>query len=178
MSDPSTDSETELRRMNCADLITGCVLTVFGLAVAYMSWTMPRLEIRGIHPATVPGLVPGLLGAALAICGATLAAKAWRLGHGARARRDFAAIFRSAEAGRFAVTATLSLAYALVLVGLVPFWLASALFVFAFILVFETWLSPQPKPLVRSAFWAAVQGVVVGVAVTLVFQYGFLVRLP
>lgn len=164
--------------MKCADLIAGLVFIIFGLSIAYFSWTMPRLEVRGIHPATVPGLVPGILGGILALCGAALAGKALRQGRSDQGWQDFFAIFRTAEAGRFSVAAALALLYALVLVGLVPFWLASALFVFTFILVFEVWLSPAPRPLVRSAVWALVQGAIVGAAVTLVFQYGFLVRLP
>jgi hypothetical protein len=178
MSEIPADPPRVDRRMNRADLVTGVVFTVLGLAIAYFSWTMPRLETRGIHPATVPGLVPGLLGAALALCGAGLAGKAWLEGRGVPAWREFFAVFRSPEAGRFAVAAGLALFYSLVLVGLVPFWLATALFVFAFILVFETWLSPAPKPVARSALWAAIQGLIVGAVVTFVFQYGFLVRLP
>jgi putative tricarboxylic transport membrane protein len=177
MDQPTADPRIE-RRMNRADLITGWIFILGGLAIVYFSWTMPRLEMRGIHPATIPGLVPGLLGAALALCGAVLAAKAHRDGSGQGGWRDFFAMFGSPEAGRFAVAAALALAYSLVLVGLVPFWLATALFVVAFILVFETWLSPTPKSVTRSAVWALFQGVVVAVAVTLVFQYGFLVRLP
>ncbi|MCT7377013.1 tripartite tricarboxylate transporter TctB family protein [Chelativorans salis] len=177
MTDLSADPQTE-RRMNRIDLITGGVFAVLGLAIVYLSWTMPRLEMRGIHPATVPGLVPGLLGLALAFCGVVLGLKAYREGRGAGGWSDLLALFRTEEAGRFCAVAGLALVYALVLVGRLPFWLASAAFVFAFIVVFETWLSPEPRSLLRSTFLALVQGVIVGVVVTLVFQYGFLVRLP
>lgn len=166
------------RRMNRADLVTGCVLAGLGLAIVYVSWTMPRLEVRGIHPATVPGLVPGLLGLILAFCGAALAIKAFREGRGEGGWVDFFSLLRSAEMGRLAVVGGLALVYALLLVGLLPFWLATALFVFVFIVVFETWLSPSPKPLPCSLLWAGVQAVLVGIVVTLVFQNGFLVRLP
>lgn len=178
MSEPTAETELKERRMNRADLLTGIVFVIGGLIVAYWSWVMPRLEIRGIHPATVPGLVPGLLGSALALCGAVLAINAYRKGRDTAGWRDFFAAFASVEAGRFYIVAGLALVYSLILVGLVPFWLASALFVFAFIVVFEAWLSSERKPLARSAFWAAVQALIVGGVVTLVFQYGFLVRLP
>ncbi|WP_274423342.1 tripartite tricarboxylate transporter TctB family protein [Chelativorans sp. YIM 93263] len=178
MSEHSADSNVERRRMNRADLATGCVLTILGLAIVYFSWSMPRLEVRGIHPATVPGLVPGLLGLALAICGAVLGIKAWREGRQEEGWRDFLHIFYTAEIGRVLVAAGLALVYSLVLVGLMPFWLATTVFLFFFILAFETWLSSAPKPLLRSAFWALVQAVIVGIVVTLVFEYGFLVRLP
>lgn len=176
MNLPTADLRTE-NRMNRADLITGLVLTALGSAIAYLSWAMPRLEMRGVHPATVPGLVPGLLGLALALCGVLLGIRAYRQGC-SEGWHDFFATFHTAEAGRFFVVAALALVYSLVLVGFLPFWLASTAFVFAFILVFEAWLSLAPRPVLRSAFWALVQAVIVGFTVTLVFQYGFLVRLP
>lgn len=178
MSELSVDPHVERRRMNRADLITGCVFTALGLAIAYLSWTMPRLEVRGIHPATVPGLVPGLLGVVLAFCGVALGIKAYRDGRNARGWQDFFAIFSTVEMGRVCVAAALALFYSLVLVGLLPFWLATTTFVFVFIVVFESWLSPSPKPVLRSAVWALVQAVIVGAVVTLVFEHGFLVRLP
>jgi hypothetical protein len=176
MNEPSTDPRVEAR-MNKADLIAGFVFLILGLAIVYLSWTMPRLEARGVHPATVPGLVPGLLGLGLAFCGAILALRTFR--HGlAEGWRDFLSIIYSNESMRFLAAAGLALGYTLILVGLLPFWLATTVFVFTFILLFETWLSPEPKPLLRSAFWALVQGILVGAVVTAVFQYGFLVRLP
>lgn len=173
-----SDPQVERRRMGCADLITGCVFSGLGMAIAYTSWTMPRLEMRGVHPVTVPGLVPGILGVALAACGVILVGKAWPQVRREGGWRDLFAVLATAEGGRVTITIGLCLIYALVLVGLVPFWLASAVFVFAFVVIFAGRLSDEPKPLPRLMFWAAVQGVAVGWLVTLVFQYGFLVRLP
>ena len=65
---------------NAADLLSGLLFVLVGLAVLYGSWTMPRLANRGIHPLTAPGLVPGLLALALLVCGGLLAAGAWRGG--------------------------------------------------------------------------------------------------
>ncbi|WEX10131.1 tripartite tricarboxylate transporter TctB family protein [Chelativorans sp. AA-79] len=177
MSDTSAP-EASRRRMGRADLISGGVFTLLGLAIVYFSWIMPRLEVRGIHPATVPGLVPGLLGGALTVCGAGLAVKSWLDIAGRGGWGDFFALFRSPEAGRAYVAAGLALLYSLVLVGLLPFWLATALFVSVFIFVFEAWLSLAPKPAGRAAIWAVSLGLVTGAVVTFVFQYGFLVRLP
>ena len=52
-------------RRNAADLLSGLLFVLVGLAVLYGSWTMPRLANRGIHPLTAPGLVPGVLALAL-----------------------------------------------------------------------------------------------------------------
>ncbi|WP_127142980.1 tripartite tricarboxylate transporter TctB family protein [Pelagibacterium montanilacus] len=182
MSDPQTSTDPEAaanRRMPYADLIAGTAFLVLGLVIIYLSWTMPRLEMRGIHPATVPGLVPGLLGIALALCGAMLGGKALvetrKLENG---WQDFGSMFAGTEARRFAVAALISLAYALVLLGRVPFWLATGLYVFAFIVAFEVWATNEPKPLPKSMLWAAVQAVIVSAVVTVAFERGFLVRLP
>ena len=168
-----------------ADFITAVVLVTLGLATLYGAWTMDRLEIRRIHPASVPGLVPGGLGLAIAICGALLLIRSVRLGGHRPLSGDgsFVQWLRSIEARRLALATVLCLVYPLLLVGWLPFWLATGLFVFAFIVVFE-WL-PQdgeaaPSPARRRAilFWAAVQAALVAAIVSIVFQELFLVRLP
>lgn len=161
-----------------ADLLTGLVLLGLGVAVIWMSWEMPRLEMRRIHPATVPGLVPGLLGIALAICGTILVARSVRVAGDGAGWRRFGAAFMSIAAARVAVTMVLALGYALVLVGWLPFWAASAVFVFVFILVFERVFAASPHPLWRTVLTAGLQAVIVGVTVSVVFETGFLVRLP
>ncbi|TVS05854.1 MAG: tripartite tricarboxylate transporter TctB family protein [Rhodobacteraceae bacterium] len=161
-----------------ADLLTGLILLVLGIAVVWMSWEMPRLEARRIHPATVPGLVPGLLGIALAICGMILAARSVRVADDGAGWRRFGAAFLSTSAARVVVAMVLALGYALVLVGRLPFWAASAVFVLVFILVFERVFSASPHPLWRTVLTAGLQAVIVGVAVSVVFEAGFLVRLP
>ena len=168
-----------------ADFITAVVLITLGLATLYGSWTMDRLEIRRIHPASVPGLVPGGLGLAIAVCGALLLIRSVRSGGHRPLSGDgsFTRWLHSIEAQRLALAAVLCLVYPLVLVGWLPFWLATGLFVFAFIVAFE-W-SPQdgeaaPSSARRRAvlLWAAVQAVLVAAIVSIVFQELFLVRLP
>jgi putative tricarboxylic transport membrane protein len=165
-------------RRNAADLLAGLSFVALGLALLYGSWTMPRLEERGVHPLTVPGLVPGLLALALLLCGGLLAAGAWRAGNLGAGLAALLALAGGPAARRVAVALVLVLVYALGLVGWLPFWLATALFVFAFILCFEVWLAPAVPPLGRTLAWAAGVALVTGVAVVLVFERGFLVRLP
>jgi putative tricarboxylic transport membrane protein len=62
------------------------------------------------------------------------------------------------------------------MVGRLPFWLASAIFVFAFTAVFEWHEAPERRS--RRLVEAAVIGLCTGVAVTLVFEKLFLLRLP
>jgi len=174
---PAPAEERAASAMARADLIAALVFIVLGAAVLYGSWTMPRLEARRIHPLTVPGLVPGLLSAALIICGVVLAVRAART-PAQDGWRTLGAALVSQQAMRAGIVAVLALVYTLGLVGLLPFWGATALFVFAFILVFEIWLAEPRRTLMQSLPWAAGLAVFTAAAVTLVFERAFLVRLP
>lgn len=164
-------------RMARADLIAGLVLFALSLAVIYGARTMPRLEIRQIHPLSAPGLTPGLLGIALALTSLILIGKAMRSRGGVPAETapedaDPGARFRLAAA------AVLCLVYALGLIGRMPFWLATASFVTVAIAVFE-WDrgGTHGRRMVRLA-WALFLGIGTGVAVSYIFRDLFLVRLP
>lgn len=167
-----TPSTTPTSSMTRADRITAVVFIIAGAAVAWGSWIMPRLENRGVHPSSVPGLVPGILGVALVLCGILLAVRR----HKSAAPDE--PLLRGFEAKRLAVVLLLTLGFTFGLVGTVPFWLATALFVFAFIVVFDCFVTEAPKPLVRTLVLAAVVALAAGAIVTLVFERGFLVRLP
>lgn len=160
-----------------ADLIAALVFIALGLVVTYFSWTMDRLEVRRIHPSTIPGLVPLILGIALTLCGSLLAIRSARLdirGGGAALVRALV----SWQAVRVFGVLGLALAYTLVLVGRMPFWLASSLFVFSFIILFETVLADHPGSPVRTLIWAVLVALGAGLGVQYVFGEIFLVRLP
>jgi hypothetical protein len=163
-----------------ADFVTGLVLLAFGLAVLAESLAMPRLEERAINPWTVPGLVPGLLGIIIAVLGWILAMRSLFAG----ALRPVAPpdVEEAAEArasrGRLALSLVLCLGYAAVLVGRIPFWLATGLFVFLFVVLFE-WRSDdaQRARIVKLAVAAALAAAA-ALAVPFLFERLFLVRLP
>jgi putative tricarboxylic transport membrane protein len=68
--------------------------------------------------------------------------------------------------------------YALALVGRAPFWLATFLFVFAFIVGFELW-DPEMRERARHRIAAAlIIAAAASAVVAYVFQEIFLVRLP
>lgn len=174
--EPAPDP-AEAARMVRADLVAALVFIVLGAAILYASWTMPRLEIRRIHPLTVPGLVPGILSAALIICGAILALRSVRRpAPGGWTGLGEALV--SPAARRALTVAVLAFTYTLGLIGLMPFWAATAIFVCAFILVFEVWLAEPRRTLIQSLPWAVGLAIAVGFAVTLTFERLFLVRLP
>lgn len=163
-----------------ADLITGAVLLAFGLAVIAESYGMPRLEERRINPWTVPGLVPGLLGAVIAVLGGVLALRSLFAGalrpRAARSAEQDAE--RRANAAALFLCGALCLAYAVGLVGRIPFWLATGLFVFAFVALFE-WRAGEAGPARRRNLLAAAAiAAASALVIPYFFERVFLVRLP
>jgi hypothetical protein len=150
-----------------------------GIAILIGSVTMDRLEKQGINPYTIPGLLPGLLGIAMTILGALLAARSWRphllasTANGAPAGR--------AQRKRLLLVLGLCLTFGVVLVGHgLPFWLAAAIFVSAAILSlqYQQRKSSGQKPSARMVVTAVAIGLGAGIIITIVFQEIFLVRLP
>lgn len=160
-----------------ADLVAGLFFIVLAVAMFFGAWTMDRLEVRRINPLTVPGLVPGMLAVALLICGLILTLRSMRTAAPGGWQGLGAAII-SPAARRAAAVLLLTLTYTLVLVGWLPFWLATGLFVFAFVMVFEAWLSEPRHSLAKTLPWALGLAIVTAAVVTWVFERLFLVRLP
>jgi len=161
-----------------ADLIGGIAWTTFGVAIVIASVRMDRLDQFGATLYTAPGLVPGLIGALLALLGLALVLRSLRR------RAGDAPVLQASQSPkeqsplvRTAVATVLALVYMLVLIGRMPFPIATAMFVFAFIMMFG--VSPTAAGgLARRAVVAAVTAIATAAIVTLVFQYIFLVRLP
>jgi len=162
-----------------ADFVTALCLISLGTGTVAESWRMPRLEEMNINPYTVPGLVPGILGGVLLLLGAILLVRSaraggWRVWSSPLPR----ASARMLAARRTALTLVLTFGYAAALVGRIPFWLATFLFVLGFVALFE-WQAGRTRQ--QSAMALASAVLVAGITsatVTVVFQYLFLVRLP
>jgi putative tricarboxylic transport membrane protein len=80
------------------------------------------------------------------------------------------------DASRLLIATVLGTLYGGVLVGRLPFWLASAIFVFAFTATFEWERGRHGR--MRRLVEAALLGLGTGLAVMFVFERIFLVRLP
>ena len=167
-----------------ADLATGAVLFALSLGIIYGAWSMDRLEARHIHPLSAPGLMPGVLGLALAVCSVMLLVGALRELRSTPRAAHVAPPGGSADEGnpgarfRLISAAVICLVYALGLIGRVPYWLATSLFVAVFIAFFE-WEAnaPAARRAVRLG-WAVSLGLATGLAVSYAFRELFLVRLP
>ena len=151
-----------------ADRITALILFVLGAAMLYGGYTMDRLEIRQIHPASIPGLVPMLLGAALALCAVLLFAGT-RPESGADEPLSWASV---------GLALVLCLVYAVALVGWLPFFWATAAFVGTFVGIFGSRDAEGRRNRVRTVIVSAAFGVIVAGSIAALFRYGFLVRLP
>lgn len=158
-----------------ADLVSALLWMVFGAAVAIGGWRMDRLEHLHINKYEAPGLVPGILGAAVLLLGLMLALRAIRRG----ALRPTAAGNREGW-GRMATVFAAMLTYSLVLVGHgIPFWLATAAFVAAFIFFFDRERqNAMGRGTAHQVLLALVYGVTLSAVVTFAFQEVFYVRLP
>jgi hypothetical protein len=146
------------------DLVQGLVWALGGGVIVHASWTMDRLERHGAALYTAPGLVPGLLGLVLLLLGVVLALRAVP-------RKSPAAGAAPMRWGNTPLVLALCFGYALGLIGRAPFWLATFVFVTAFIVVFE-------YPSRRRMALAPVYGAATSLAVTYLFEAVFLVRLP
>jgi putative tricarboxylic transport membrane protein len=155
-----------------ADRVTALVLFLLGGAATYGGFVMDRLENRQIHPASIPGLVPMILGVMLMVCAAALAWSATRPREGNGAAE-------TVSWSRFGVTLFWCALYALAAVGQLPFAPATAIFIAGFTLWFiwtESDRAARPGLATVLAVLAFSGATAFGVAA--LFRYGFLVRLP
>ena len=173
--DSSTTEDVAALR---SDFLSAFGWMALGIAILIGSVMMDRLEKQSINPYTIPGLLPGLLGIAMAILGALLAARSWRRHLLASAGK---APVNRAEQMRILLVLGLCLTFGVVLVGHgLPFWFAAAIFVTTAILSlqYQQRKSTGQELTVRRFFTTAAIGLGAGIAITIVFQEIFLVRLP
>jgi len=160
-----------------ADSAIAAILIIIGIAQMWGGFTMDRLEVRHIHPASIPGLLPIILGAAMVILAAIVFTVSRRP---ASQSPDGEETISRNEIASFAWVVALTCIYALFLVGTLHFWLASAVFVFTFILYAE-WdtlkSGTTTKRLITLGTALAIAVIVTG-GISFLFEDGFLVRLP
>jgi hypothetical protein len=168
------------------DVLTALGTIILGGVILSESLRMPRFEHLGSNPYTAPGLVPGFLGVILLLLGIIMLVRDLQ----AAARPAAAGAEVTAEAAvqpaglhnegtrKLVLTLILTLGYAAVLVGRLPFAWATGIFVFLFILVFEVHNGGTAAKMLRVAGIALFEAMLVAVGVTLIFERIFLVRLP
>ena len=161
------------------DLIGAVVWTALGCVITVLSWQMDRMTQQGATLHTVPGLWPGIVGTALAVLGGFLMLRSWlraqRIGWDAAEADDT----NYAAPSSFALATAMFFVYGLLLVGRgLPFWFSTALFVSVFVFVFQYRERKAKGATARGIVVALACGVLTSLAVTLVFEQLFYVRLP
>jgi hypothetical protein len=156
-----------------ADFLSGLGWIGFGAAVVGGAWAMDRFESQGATLYSMPGLVPGLLGGMLALLGALLCGRAVAQGALRPAQPLWPGWNRP-----LLLALGFMLAYALGLVGRVPFWLATFLFVAGSIAFFEWRERGEHGQRVRGLVVALLCGAFTAAIVAVTFEQVFLVRLP
>ena len=170
----------EERNMPRADFITSIGLIAFGIAVLVLSIQMPRFEDQGVNRFSVPGIVPGFLGSIIAVLGLVLFVrsiirKGYRLGLDGAAVSRF---FKAEMTKRFALTILVSVAYGWGLIGRINYEIATAIYIFAFIVIFDVKWRQGIKTQWKKILIAFVIAVLVGGVVGTTFRRLFLVNLP
>jgi len=163
-----------------ADFVTGLVLILVSLFVIFESWRMPRLEHLKVHPLSTPGLVPAFLGIVICVFAVILVVRSVLAG-GHRLALSIQATPRLlSQPGnqRLLVTAILSIGYAGFLVGTIPYELATGLFIFAFMVIFEWRRGMTRREYIRLGLVAGILAVGTSALVTWAFESLFLVTLP
>lgn len=160
------------------DLWTAAVFLAVGVAIIYAAWVMPTFREQLGQAYTAPGLVPMLYGIVIAVLALWLAARS--IGRGAFRRGEKSARTRREgySNARLILAAALCLAFAVGMVSRLPFSIATAIFVFLFIMLFEWQKGQAWRQRARPMITAALTAAATGVLVVLVFERVFLVRLP
>jgi len=182
MDAPPLFEEDTMKESNMpkADFLMSILLIVFGITVLFLSIGRPRCEKMDVNPYSVPGVVPGFLGAIIAVLGFVLLIrsiirKGYKLNITGRTVKEW---IRDDSTSRLMLTIGLCVIYALVFIGLVPYAVGTVLFIFAFILIFEYRRGIPLKEQKRMFLGATLVSVLSGVSIWVLFRYLFLVNLP
>ncbi|WP_142850402.1 tripartite tricarboxylate transporter TctB family protein [Telmatospirillum sp. J64-1] len=159
-------------RNHMLDALSGGGWIILGGIFAILSLQMDRREHLGATFFTAPGFVPFMLGLALAFFGVVLVVRSLK-GH----VPEMPELRMEASGVRALVALGLMSVYALVLVGRMPFWLATFLFVSTFIVTFGV-KDFRPRAVSVLLVKAMLTGALTAAVVSFVFQEVFLVRLP
>jgi len=151
-----------------SDTVQGAFWIAVGGAIFYASWTMDRLANLGVQAFSAPGLLPGIVGLFIALLGIAMVLRGKKQG-----------LAEAIEWRRLVLPIGLCLGFAAGLVGRgLPFWLAAWVFVAVMIWTLQYQERKAKSELRRLAALSLSIGLAAGVAISLVFQEVFLIRLP
>jgi len=163
-----------------ADFVTSLVLLTFSITVIVLSIRMPRMEEVGADPYSAPGIVPGFLGVIILFLSIILFVRSiLNKGHHPEITWHNLTMFVKDEAIlRVLLTIALSVIYGTILLGSIPYELATFLYSLLFVIIFEYRFDKPFQDQGKTVFFSFVQAILVAGVVAAVFRYLFLVKLP
>jgi len=168
------------RNMPKADFVASIILMAFGIWIVVHSINMPRFEEFGANPFSVPGIVPGILGTIITMLSLLVFIRAVRQ-KGYRVDINGCTLkstMQDASFKRMIITCSVCVFYGLGMVGTVSYYLATFIYVFAFLIIFQYRFSETYNNQRKLIGWSFVQAMLIAGTVGAVFRYLFLVDLP
>ena len=149
------------------------------IAATVMAIRMPTDFGRGSDLHSAPGVVPAMLGSIIALLSFIMLVRSIIRARGKLgiAPASFGAFVKDTATVRIACTIAFCLLYVF-LMGRLPFMLLTFLYIFGFIIFFELDAKVSALRQIKIFVKAAIVAVCTSVAVTLLFEQIFFVRLP
>ena len=173
-------NQLDARQLVMADLLTGLIVSGIGVTGLILSVSMPRFAERNADPLTAPGIFPALVSLVLLILGSRLVLRSWPL------KRSRAAVVTPMSTAHSSTSdmhfRPLLIGFSMmlltvILVGRIDFKLLISGFCILFCVSFVSWHGDRWQ-LVRTLAVVLLVALIAGVAIPLVFERLFLVRLP
>ncbi len=158
------------------DLAVAAAFFAFSAGIIGVGLSMPNYADQGGAIYQAPGFVPIFYGVVMGALSLWLAARS--IGRRPHWSPEADEGREGNSPGRLILAAGLGILFVVGLLGRMPFWLATAIFVGLFVMAFEWQLGAPLKARLRTLAIAIVLGLATGAAITLVFSRVFLVRLP
>jgi putative tricarboxylic transport membrane protein len=170
----------EDRNMPKADFAASIILMAFGTWIVVHSINMPRFKEFGANPFSVPGIVPGILGTIITTLSLLVFIRAvrqrgYKLGVSGHVLKS---TVQDASFKRMIITCSVCILYGLGMVGAISYYLATFIYIFAFLIIFQYRLSETTHNQKKLIGWSVVQALLIAGTVGVVFRYLFLVDLP
>jgi hypothetical protein len=160
-----------------ADLVSGGVWAVIGVAIGIGSWNMDRLGKQGVPGFAAPGLVPGILGVLITLAAMAIVIRS--LQRGALTPGGVGEPALPGSKSRTALALVLCIGFAAGLVGHgLPFWAAASTYLFLHIFLLQLPERRAAGQVARGVVVAAAIALGAGLTIATMFQHVFLVRLP
>ena len=164
------------KNLTKADFYFGAVLMTFGICVMVFANQMPKIPK---DPYSSPGLLPVILGIIITALSFILLVRSLIRTRGkiGLSGLSLKSLVKEVSTIRIVVTVAICLGY-VILLGKIIFPVLTFLFIFFFIFCFEYDFKMQFRPQIKKILMAALVALLTSAAITSVFRYLFLVRLP